>query len=214
MRKHTKPLAVVAGSERTLDALVATADRSGWRTIRKSLSTCRTSEWLAWRSGITLSAAREKVRTAQALRGLPQISAAFADGRLSYSKVRALTRAADRHNEDLLLAYALKATATQIEERCRQMRNVRPESTEHGRRSWARRTLACWRNAERGTLTISLEVPLEAGEMVTRAIDRAIEAGAAASGPEFEEASWQTQQADGLIAVARAYLDGARSPWS
>lgn len=179
-------------------------DRFGW--AKWSFSNC--SEWLAWRSGITLSAARERVRTAQALRGLPQIAAAFSDGRLSYSKVRALTRAADRHNEDLLLAYALTATATQVEERCRQMRNVEPRSTEQVRRNWTRRTLSAWRNAERGTMTISLEVPLEAGEIVTQAIDRAIEAGAAASGPEFEEASWHTQQADAFVAVARAYLEG------
>jgi len=179
-------------------------DRFGW--ARWSFRSC--SEWLAWRAGITRSAAREKVRTAQALRGLPQISAAFADGRLSYSKVRALTRAADRHNEDLLLAYALTATATQVEERCRQMRNVEPRSTERSRRNWARRTLSAWRNAERGTMTISLEVPLEAGEIVAQAIDRAIEAGEAASGPEFEEVSWHTQQADAFVAVARAYLEG------
>ncbi len=69
------------------------------------------AEWLAWRCGLSLSAAREKVRTAQALRALPAISAAFADGRLSYSKVRALTRVAALHDEDLLLAYALEATA-------------------------------------------------------------------------------------------------------
>ncbi len=179
-------------------------DRFGW--AKWSFRSC--AEWLAWRSGITLSAAREKVRTAQALRGLPQISEAFAGGRLSYSKVRALTRAADRHNEDLLLAYALSATATQVEERCRQMRNVEPDATERGQRSWTRRSLSAWRNAERGTMTISLEVPIESGEIVTGAIDRAIEAGEGASGPEFEEASWHTQQADALVAVARAYLDG------
>jgi hypothetical protein len=40
------------------------------------------AEWLAWRCGLSLSAAREKVRTAQALRSLPTISAAFADGQL------------------------------------------------------------------------------------------------------------------------------------
>lgn len=179
-------------------------DRFGW--AKWSFRSC--AEWLAWRCGITLSAAREKVRTAQALRGLPQISGAFADGRLSYSKVRALTRAADRHNEDLLLAYALSATATQVEERCRQMRNVEPDATERAQRSWTRRSLSAWRNAERGTMTISLEVPIESGEIVTGAIDRAIEAGEGASGPEFEEASWHTQQADALVAVARAYLDG------
>ncbi len=182
-------------------------DRFGW--ARWGFRNC--PDWLAWRSGITLSAAREKVRTAQALRGLPQISQAFEAGRLSYSKVRALTRGAERHNEDLLLAYALTATATQVEERCRQMRNVEPSSTEHGRKSWARRTLSAWRNDERGTLSISLEVPIEAGALITQAIDRAIEAGAAASGPEFDEVSWQTQQADALVAVARAYLDGSAS---
>ena len=58
---------------------------------------------------------------------VPAISAAFADGRLSYSKVRALTRVAANHDEDLLLAYALDASASQVEERCRQIRNVEPE---------------------------------------------------------------------------------------
>ena len=83
-------------------------DRLGWS--KWSFRCC--AEWLAWRCGLSLSAAREKVRTAQALRRLPAIAAAFADGRLSYSKVRALTRAADACDEELLLAYALEATAT------------------------------------------------------------------------------------------------------
>jgi len=77
-------------------------DRFGWR--KWSFKSC--AEWLAYRSEISLSAAREKVRTAHALRSLPAISEAFAEGRLSYSKVRALTRVADVHHEDLLLAYA------------------------------------------------------------------------------------------------------------
>ena len=81
-------------------------DRFGWK--KWTFKSC--AEWLAWRSSISLSAAREKVRTAHALRSLPAISAAFAEGRLSYSKVRALTRVAHVHDEDLLLAYALDAT--------------------------------------------------------------------------------------------------------
>src|SRR5690349_25133125 len=81
-------------------------DRYGF--AKWSLRSC--AEWLAWRCGMTPSTAREKLRTAHALRGLPVLSAAFADGRLSYSKVRALTRAATAANEDLLLAYALAST--------------------------------------------------------------------------------------------------------
>ena len=182
-------------------------DRLGW--AKWSFRNC--SEWLAWRGGITLSAAREKVRTAQALRDLPQISIAFAEGRLSYSKVRALTRAADAHNEEQLIRYAVNATATQVEERCRQIRNVHPGSVEDARRAWERRSLSAWRNAARGTMTLSVEVPLEAGELIAQALDLAIEAGEAATGPEFAESSWQTQQADALVALAKAYLAGGNA---
>src|SRR5262245_25077214 len=65
-------------------------DRFGWK--KWSFKNC--AEWLAYRSEISLSAAREKVRTAHALRSVPAIAAAFSEGRLSYSKVRALTRVA------------------------------------------------------------------------------------------------------------------------
>ena len=50
--------------------------------------------WLNLRCGIDVHTAREKVRTARALEGLPKISAAMGKGELSYSQVRALTRAA------------------------------------------------------------------------------------------------------------------------
>jgi hypothetical protein len=40
----------------------------------------------------SLEAARERVRVARTLPELPLVSASFATGQLSYSKVRALTR--------------------------------------------------------------------------------------------------------------------------
>lgn len=177
-------------------------DRLGW--AKWSFRCC--AEWLAWRCGLSLSAAREKVRTAQALRALPAISAAFADGRLSYSKVRALTRVAQAHDEDSLLAYALDATAAQLEERCRQIRNVTPDSVGVAERAWARRSLSLWRDPAAGTMRITVEVPIEEGEIVARALDRAVAAGETAQGLEFAENSWRAQQADALIAVAKAYL--------
>src|SRR4029079_10307001 len=50
--------------------------------------------WLAWRIDIGPVAAREYVRVARALGELRLIDAAFATGKLSYSKVRAITRVA------------------------------------------------------------------------------------------------------------------------
>jgi hypothetical protein len=185
-------------------------DRYGF--AKWSLRSC--AEWLAWRCGMTLSTAREKLRTAHALRELQVISAAFADGRLSYSKVRALTRAATAANEDLLLAYALDSTAEQVEERCRQLRNVGPESTDLARRAWERRSLTVSRNPGRGTLSILVELPVEDGEVVANALDNAVAAGDVAAGIEFASDrelagnGWRAQQADALIAIAKAYLAG------
>jgi hypothetical protein len=186
-------------------------DRLGW--AKWSFPSC--PEWLAWRCGLSLSAAREKIRTAHALRGLPAISAAFGEGQLSYSKVRALTRAANARNEDLLLAYALEATAAQVEERCRQMRNVAPESVDGARRAWERRSLRITRDSAAGTMTVTLEVPIDEGEVFARAIDRAAETAKTNLGPEFEASGWLAQQADAAIEMARAYLVGdAASPSS
>jgi hypothetical protein len=156
-------------------------DRFGW--AKWGLRNC--AEWLAWRCGLSLSAACEKVRTAQALRGLPSISAAFADGRLSYSKVRALTRVTQMHDEESLLDYALRATAPQVEERCRQIRNVAPESSISAWRAWERRSLTLIRDEARGLIRISVEVPVEQGEVIAQALERAAENGDSALGIEF-----------------------------
>jgi hypothetical protein len=193
-------------------------DRFGWATW--GLRNC--AEWLAWRCGLSLSAAREKVRTAQALRGLPAIAAAFADGRLSYSKVRALTRVSQMHDEDSLLDYALRATAPQIEERCRQIRNVAPESSVSAWRAWERRSLTLIRDEARGIMRISVEVPVEQGEVIAQALEHAVENGDSALGielaghPSVEGVrdaaapaagnSWRAQQADALVVMAKAYL--------
>lgn len=184
-------------------------DRLGW--ARWSFPNC--SEWLAWRCGLSLSAAREKMRTAHALRALPAISAAFGEGRLSYSKVRALTRVANTRNEDLLLAYALEATAAQVEERSRQMRNVEPDSVDVARRAWERRSLTVIRNQATGMATVTLEVPIEDGEVFVNAVDRAVESGKSRLGPEFEASGWRAQQADAVIEMAKAFLgSGKASP--
>ena len=159
-------------------------DRCGWQ--KWGFRSC--AEWLAWRCDLTLSTAREKVRTAQALREMPTISAAFEDGRLSYSKARALTRVAEYHDAEALLDYALRVTAPQLEERCREIRNAAPESIGTAWRAWEHRSLVISRDPARGTLRISVEVPIEDGEVIAKAIERVADAGDAATGLEFAAA--------------------------
>jgi hypothetical protein len=164
-----------------------------------------------------LSTAREKVRTAHALRGLPAIAAAFEAGRLSFSKVKALTRVAHLHDEELLLKHALDATVPQVEERCRQIRNVAPESVRDAQRAWASRSLTAWRDERRGRLRLTVEVPIEEGELILRALDCAIAGGEVTTDvdpeaiAESKSATWRAQQADALVAVVMSYLDGGQS---
>jgi hypothetical protein len=185
-------------------------DRFGWK--KWTFKSC--AEWLAWRASISLSAAREKVRAAHALRALPAIAAAFAEGRLSYSKVRALTRVAHASDEHSLLAYALDATVPQVEERCRQIRNIAPDSVHYARRAWESRSLTAWRDEARGVLRITVEVPIDEGEVIVRALDCAVASGDVTTGVDPDAVAgskgteWRAQQADALVAVARSYLDG------
>jgi hypothetical protein len=183
-------------------------DRLGW--AKWNFPNC--AEWLSWRCGICVSAAREKVRTAHALRGLPGIALAFREGRLSYTKARALTRVAALHGEDALLRYALNATAPDVEERCRQIRNVQPDSVNDARRAWEARALSAWRNPVRGTLCLRVELPLDVGEIVMKAIERALEQEAIPDGiADGSPSSFQAQQADALVAMARTYLRAGAS---
>jgi hypothetical protein len=178
-------------------------ERAGW--LKWGLENC--TQWLHWRCDLSRSAAREKVRVAHALKALPEISAAFSKGTLSYSKVRALTRVATAMNEASLLDFALSTTAARVEERCQQLRNAGPGALEAVNRAHARRALRVWRDTGRGTLTLNVELPLEAGELICQALDKAVEA-AGQEGPEFEAESWSAQQADALVAMARGYLSG------
>jgi len=83
------------------------------------------AHWLNWKCGMTLGAARERVRVAHALECLPKISRTFQQGEVSYSKVRAMTRVATPENEEYLLQIARHGTASHVERLVRQYRKVK-----------------------------------------------------------------------------------------
>jgi hypothetical protein len=94
--------------------LVLLADfdaRRGWASWE--MGSC--AQWLSWKCQMSSGTAREHVRVARALRDLPVIRARFAAGRLSYAKVRALTRIAAPATEAGLAELAGPMTANQLE---------------------------------------------------------------------------------------------------
>ena len=160
--------------------------RQGWRAYQ--FNNC--AEWLNMKCGISPGTAREKVRVALALLDLPQCSEGFAKGELSYSKVRAMTRAANVFNEATLVDYALKATAHQVEEHCRRLRNAdRRQSTPD---AWQARSLKRTCHPD-GMMSIYVELPREQGELVMKALEMAM---AAAAGDTADEAYQMYAAAD------------------
>jgi len=168
------------------------------------------ADWLHWRCDISLSAAREKVRVARALQELPAIFGSFGSGQLAYSKVRALTRVVNRDNEQELLAFALEHTTAQVEQHCRELRCGTDASVQEAQRAHARRSLSMYRNPDKGTITITLEVPIEQGELIDKALDKARNVSDKSSA-EFAEEGWSARQADAFIEITNAYLSGQRT---
>jgi hypothetical protein len=167
--------------------------RQGWKAYH--FNNC--ADWLSMKCGIDVTTGREKARVARALFDLPQLSAAFESGDLSYSKVRSLSRVVTSHNETEFLDFALQANAQQVQQRCCRVRNGdRAVSTGDANRLHDGRYLSRSIN-ESGRMTISIELPVETGELVMQAIEQAV---------CEEEENFHARQADALVEVAKAYL--------
>ncbi|MBJ7595584.1 MAG: hypothetical protein JF886_12130 [Candidatus Dormibacteraeota bacterium] len=130
------------------------------------------------------------VRVGHALRDLPLIHEAFAAGRLSFDKVRALTRVATAGDETLWLELALEASGSQLARICHAYR--RAIAVDDPRRTAlqrARRRLVSWWLDADGMLALCATLPPEEGRLVLNAIESAVsrtlakdQAAAAASG--------------------------------
>jgi len=171
------------------------------------------AHWLSWRIGLDLATAREKVRVARALGSLPTIDQALRVGKLSYAKVRALTRVAKPENEAQLFELALVATGAQLERICRGYRSAlasdRPMDPEE--RCVRRRVLPG------GMVKVEMVLGPDEADLVMRAIDCAREVGHAqecdgghkdvSAEVSQDSAAWPSR-ADGAVALAESFLAG------
>src|SRR5947209_5586821 len=77
---------------------------------------CRSSAfWLNWHCGISVRTGQEQVRVGRALLDYPRVAEALCEGRLSYSKVRAITRVVTPETEKTLIDLASAVPTSQIE---------------------------------------------------------------------------------------------------
>src|SRR6185295_9058346 len=214
--------------------LVLLADfdaRRGWASWE--MGSC--AQWLSWKCQMSSGTAREHVRVARALRDLPVIRARFAAGRLSYAKVRALTRIAAPATEAGLAELAGPMTANQLERFARAHRQVTAAGDADAR---VRRRLV-WRVEEDGSLSGTFRLPPLQGAVLLKALRAACadlagdpRGGVSAETPAAAESSGaaaasaaagpgsgppaaggpavrtSSDLADGLVAVAESFLAG------
>ena len=185
-------------------ALIAEFDRrEGWAA--GGFASC--AHFLNVRIGLGLVAARERVRVAQALDQLPLISEAMSRGKLSYSKVRAVSRIATPENEQDLLALARSAPASHVERVVREFRRVGRAGLELAQRQQEGRYLRTFFDAD-GMLVIEGRLPPEVGALLLQALERVeAEADASAESSGFRKGDGPTQRrADALGRVAEQAL--------
>jgi hypothetical protein len=164
-------------------------------------------QWLNFNCSIGKNAAREKLRVAHALPRLPKIRAAFSEGTLSFSKVRAITRVADESTEDYLLNLCKHGTAHQVERIvCLYRRARKYEDRDFLIGQFARREVT-WQYDDDGSVVIKAKLPPDQGEMVLKALEKAVDAsGVSPNAAPPEHAPIAQRRADALAEVAETYL--------
>ena len=206
-----------AATARLLDLIREFDAGGGWNTGFRSCAA-----WLAWRVGLDLGAARERVRVARALETLPALAEALARGELSYAKVRALTRVATPATEARLLAVGRAGTAAHVERIVRGWRRVdRQAEAREAARQHAARALHVYQD-EDGTMVLRGRLTPEVGALLLRALDaaretlyqrrRANEAVLPAADPAVAAPTRAQQQADALALLAETALHHELDP--
>ena len=195
-------------------------EEQGWGGF--GVNSC--AHWLNWKCGMNEGAAREKVRVAHALPGLPLISAAFRAGRVSYSKVRAMTRVATAKNEEFLLSIARNGTANHVERLVSQYRWLkRNQALEQENLRHAQRELS-WHLDGDGMWVFKGRFTAEQGALISRALEAAMDELFVESENEPPDVSAETpagvdlclamphpvavRRADALERVAESWLAG------
>ena len=171
--------ALVADGDRDLAGqlrlLVRFDELEGWRA--EGAISC--AAWMDARLGIEAWEARERLRVGRALRRLPTLSGLFDAGRLSWAKVRLLTRVAAPHDEAALARAALDAPAADVRAIAEAFRHGAAPSAHEEAAGAARahraRSLR-WHRLGEHAVRIVLELPRAEGAEWLRALERAEDA--------------------------------------
>ena len=139
---------------------------------------------------------------------MPLIRAAFHEGRLSFDKVRVVTRVASAEEDEMWLSLALDASGTQLSRICRAVgQAIKVDSPDRAKEQHARRSLQT-RWLPNGMLNIVAQLPPEDGKLFLEAVEAAM---TSPEDPKVESHDnaldrWAARRADGMTLVANLGL--------
>ena len=166
------------------------------------------AHWISERTDTEVSTVREWLRVGHALTVLDEVSRRFADGRLSYSKVRALTRVASAENQHELCAIAARVPAADFTAALARWLADNEDPDDIAERHRAATRLS-WHLDADGMTVGSFRYPPEVGAVLTAATNaqllRAQRGNRASAGDRNSRSvKWPSlaqQRADALIAL-------------
>jgi hypothetical protein len=172
-----------SGTARMLAVLAEFDRRQAWAAWQ-----CTSAQhWLSWKCGLGYTAATERLRVARALPALPTISAALAAGRLSWSKVREVTRVATPDDEANWATIAEAATANQVAKLTSAARTI---SGHDAARQLDERAFS-WHTEADGSMVLEVRLPADRARQV---IDTVRDATPLVAGKR-----WASSAADTLV---------------
>ncbi len=183
---------------RFLDVVAELTHRRAW----EAWETRSMAHWVSWKCGIGIRAAQEHVRVAVALTDLPETRAAFANGTLSYSKVRALTRFITPGRETDTVELAHHTTASHLERIAQaHVAACRAADPDRTRAAMDASHVSMHTNAD-DTITVTCRLPADLARRFLHAVDHA-----ARELPPDPGAEPNTKRVHGLAAVVDTYLE-------
>jgi hypothetical protein len=155
--------------------------------------------------GIGIRSGWEYLRVGRKLRALPTLRSLFRVGKLSWSKVRLITRVADEENEKLLCHAALDATVSDVERICQGYRWEDDDTSGENARAmqqWGSRALT-WDKASNGSTRIQLTLPPEIAQAFLNSVEHSL------NQLDASDCTLSQRRADAAVLMAEKSLQAA-----
>lgn len=185
-----------------LELLVRFDELEGW----KCNGSKHCAAWMNFEIGISVQCGWEYLRVGRKLRTLKTLRALFRVGKISWSKVRLISRVADASNESLLCHAALDASVSDVKTLCEGYRwheesDVNNENTQ-ALQQWLTRSLT-WSETSNGSTRIQITLPTELAQTFLNSVEQSI------NETDTDSTNISQRRADAAVMVAEKSLQSA-----